>query len=95
MSSKKETFGMVTVEGMASGLPIIGSNSGGTPEILEQGKYGKLFEPSNSQSLASVIKTQLNQMTPAKSFSDQLKIAVEKYNYQTVVKEVATILQIN
>src|SRR5690606_14271295 len=38
MASLAETFGMVTVEAMASGVPVIGANAGGTAEILEHGQ---------------------------------------------------------
>ncbi|MDX1446470.1 glycosyltransferase family 4 protein [Lishizhenia sp.] len=47
MASEGETFGMVTIEAMSYGLPIIGTRSAGTPEILGQGIYGKLYEVNN------------------------------------------------
>lgn len=50
-----ETFGRVTVEGMRSGLLFIGTNSGGTPEIVSHEKTGLLFEPGNIKELASRI----------------------------------------
>jgi glycosyltransferase involved in cell wall biosynthesis len=55
MASKAETFGMVTIEAMASGTPVIGSNAGGTPEILKFGEAGYLFAPLNAASLAESI----------------------------------------
>lgn len=56
MASKAETFGMVTIEAMASGTPTIGSNAGGTPEILGQGKFGYLFETLDVKSLTETIE---------------------------------------
>lgn len=44
MSSVGETYGMVTLEAMLSKIPVIGTNSGGTPEILRQGQFGELYE---------------------------------------------------
>ena len=57
MATKAETFGMVTVESLACGTPVLGSNAGGTPEILTGGelKGGVLFETLNSKDLASKI----------------------------------------
>lgn len=55
MATKAETFGMVTIESLASGTPVLGSNAGGTPELLEQDKGGVLFETFNSDDLASKI----------------------------------------
>ncbi|MCE3295898.1 MAG: hypothetical protein K0R65_1612 [Crocinitomicaceae bacterium] len=52
MASKAETFGMVTIEAMACGTPTLGSNAGGTPEILEHGKLGALFQTLDAADLA-------------------------------------------
>jgi glycosyltransferase involved in cell wall biosynthesis len=48
--SWEETFGTVTIEAMASGVPVIGSNTAGTAEILGNEKF--LFQPKNSLSLS-------------------------------------------
>lgn len=48
LCSKGETFGTVTIEAMACALPIIGTNSSGTPEILDQGKCGMLVDAENT-----------------------------------------------
>lgn len=44
MPSHGETFGMVTIEAMASKKPVIGTNRCGTKEILQDGKFGYLYE---------------------------------------------------
>jgi D-inositol-3-phosphate glycosyltransferase len=56
MSSISEPVGMVTVEAMALGIPVIGTNSGGTPELLNNGKAGILYEPNNARGLADKIE---------------------------------------
>lgn len=48
MSSKCEGFGRVTVEYMLSGLPVLGYNGGATPEIIDDGKTGFLYDDSSS-----------------------------------------------
>lgn len=50
-----ETFGRVTVEAMCAKLPVIGSNAGGTPEILMDGVTGLLYQPHNTEQLAENI----------------------------------------
>ena len=47
-----EPFGRVTVEGMQSGLPVIGANTGGTPEIIIDGYNGLLYNQGNPEELA-------------------------------------------
>lgn len=51
-----ETFGRVTVEAMRSGLLVIGTNTGATPEIINDGRTGMLYEQGNAESLADKIE---------------------------------------
>jgi glycosyltransferase involved in cell wall biosynthesis len=43
MCSRMEAMGRVTVEAMAAGLPVIGRDSGGTPELINHGFNGLLY----------------------------------------------------
>ncbi|MBV42934.1 MAG: hypothetical protein CL834_07865 [Crocinitomicaceae bacterium] len=52
MCSASETFGMVTIEAMARRVPVIGTNSGGTPELLGYGSRGKLYSSGDFKELA-------------------------------------------
>ena len=53
--SSYEGFGIVYLEGMAFGLPAIGTTAGAAGEIIEHGKTGYLIEPNNSEALAAHI----------------------------------------
>lgn len=53
--SKFEAFGRVTVESMLSGALTIGANSGGTVEIIEDGKTGLLYKQGNTDDLCEKI----------------------------------------
>lgn len=57
MASRSETYGMVTVESMMAANTILGTNAGGTPELLDGGKWGVLFEPDNPTDLANKLNT--------------------------------------
>lgn len=50
--SRAEPFGLVTVEAMAQGLPVVVTNSGGSPEIVRDGIEGFLVEPGDAETLA-------------------------------------------
>lgn len=50
-----ETFGRVTVEGMRNGLLVIGSNTGGTIEIIRDKENGLLYEQGNVDSLSQIL----------------------------------------
>lgn len=51
-----DTFPNVALEAMVYARPIIGSRIGGIPEIVEDGVTGLLFEPGNTEELASKIR---------------------------------------
>ncbi len=55
VASKKEAFGRVTVEGMLAGLAMIGSNTGGTVELIKDGKTGLLYQLGDERDLAQKI----------------------------------------
>jgi glycosyltransferase involved in cell wall biosynthesis len=50
--SRAEPFGLVTVEAMAQGVPVVATNSGGSPEIVRDGVEGFLVEPGDAETLA-------------------------------------------
>ena len=57
MCSQSEAFGRVTVEAMRAGLPVCGTNSGGTPEIIEPGVAGLLSPAGDADALAANLMT--------------------------------------
>jgi glycosyltransferase involved in cell wall biosynthesis len=57
LTTTKETFGMVLVEAMRLGVPVIGSHAGGVPEIIDHNQTGLLFASQDASSLADQILT--------------------------------------
>ncbi len=51
-----EPFGLVLIEAMALGKPVIAAAAGGPLEIVADGETGLLFEPGNAESLSSAIR---------------------------------------
>lgn len=56
VASKCEAFGRVTIEAMRMSNPVIGTNTGGTPELITDGVNGFLFEYGNHIQLAECMK---------------------------------------
>ena len=55
-STRPEPFGLVAIEAMAVGTPVIAADHGGLPEIVQDGFTGALFEPCSASSLAAALK---------------------------------------
>jgi len=53
--SRYEPFGMVVLEGMLYGLPIVASDLGGPAEILESGRTGLLVPACDAEALAAAL----------------------------------------
>jgi hypothetical protein len=53
--SRYESFGLVPLEVMVHGKPVIGAKAGAIPEVVVEGECGLLFEPDNYQDLAQKI----------------------------------------
>lgn len=60
LPSLSEACGRVVIEAMATGKPIIGTDVGGTPEMIDAGRTGILFTPGDSCGLADAILSLVN-----------------------------------
>lgn len=96
MCSRNEAMGRVTVEGMSSGLPVIGHASGGTLELITEGVTG-LFYPGGAEALAERMLALVNDRSRARTLGEAaMRDAAERFNverYATEVLEVYRSLQ--
>ena len=85
---------MVTLEALSFGVPVVGSNSGGTPELLGNGDLGYLFKPNNPKSLSIQLKNAFENHKLL--FSDQqLNDHLKKFDYKNVCESVEKELSLN
>lgn len=63
IASEYEGFGLVTVEYMLAGLPVIGRRSGATPEIVKDGETGILYD--DVKGLAAAMKRLMDEKETA------------------------------
>ncbi len=77
-SRVREGFGLVLIEAMARRIPTIGTQIGGIPEVIEDGKTGILVPPADSSLLAEVILELVSDPAKAKTMGDLGRERVEK-----------------
>jgi glycosyltransferase involved in cell wall biosynthesis len=70
-SGEPEPFGGVIMEAMSMGLPVIGSNAGGTTEQIADGWNGYLFENKNAADLAQKLELFLDEKETLKHFGSR------------------------
>ncbi len=56
MPSKKEGFGIVFIEAMACGLPVIAGNQDGSVDALKNGELGLLVNPENQEEMVNTLR---------------------------------------
>jgi len=85
MPSLKEGLGVAALEAMASALPVIASEVGGLPEVVEHDRTGIIVPPANPQAIASAI-ARLAQSTALRSQMGAAARAraVENYSMATM-----------
>lgn len=54
--SSTETLGLVLLEAMAAGCPVVGANRGGIPDIVSDGVNGCLYDPAEPASLTTAVQ---------------------------------------
>lgn len=80
----QEGLPTVALEAMASGLPVVGSNSGGIAEVVMDGVTGYLVESKNSQQIADKINQILKDKALYEVLSLQAVEKVKEYDYKVI-----------
>jgi glycosyltransferase involved in cell wall biosynthesis len=87
LPSFEEGQGVVLLEAMASGKPLIGSKVGGIPMQIKEGWNGFLVEPGNIKELAEKIQYLLeNEEERKKMGKNSKKLAEEEFSWEKIVK---------
>jgi glycosyltransferase involved in cell wall biosynthesis len=83
-----EAVGLVNLEAMACGLPVVASRIGGIPEFVEHGRSGFLFTPGNPRELAERIHCLQEDRELRRRMGQEARtIALERYSTQILLAE--------
>jgi len=87
-----EDFGMVPVEAMAYGTPVIGLNQGGVKETVLNGKTGVLFKEPTVESLISAIR-RFEKLSKEKDWTKECKKQAEKFSVNVFKRKLSAFIR--
>ncbi len=91
-TSKHEPFGMVPIEAMASGTPVIGPNSGGLRETIKHNYNGILLDELTADHMAKAIDDLLDAPDKYDYLRKNARISAEKFSWEKHVEKLETAL---
>ena len=93
LPSLNEGMGRVIVEAMASGKPVVASNTGGIPDLVINGKTGYLVEPRDVNGFAEAINDLLEEPSLRRSMGDAGQQRSHLFSEDLMIKKIDTLYQ--
>jgi glycosyltransferase involved in cell wall biosynthesis len=88
-----EAFGLVGIEAMSVGRPVIGSRVGGIPEWLDDGKTGLLVDPGNSEQIAEKVIQLFSNIKLMEKMGENGRKKAEQFDIKKHIKEIEIVYQ--
>ena len=93
LPSERESFGLAALEAMLHGVPVISSNSGGIPEVNEQGYSGYLSNVGDIEEMAKNAISILKSDKKLLKFKQNAKIQASKFDVKNIVPQYESIYE--
>lgn len=91
MPSESETLGLVVLEAMSSGIPVVGARAGGIPDIIpedQEGKIGFLFSPGDLDDCLSKLRPLLHDKELRENMGKAAREEMEKYDWRAATRTI-------
>lgn len=88
-----ESFGIVLVEAMAAGCPVVASDLEAFTAVLEGGECGRLFPTGDAQALAGAVDDVLGDEDARRALGERGREAARRYDWSNVVERILAVYQ--
>jgi len=85
LTSKRESFGLAALEAMINGVPVISTNTGGLPEVNEQGVSGYLCDVGDVKGMAKRALSILSDNHTLQTFKQNARKVAEQFDINQIV----------
>ncbi len=87
-TSKAEAFGLVALQAMATGVPVVASRLAGVRELIRHGETGVLVPPQDDLALAAALEQLLRNPHEARSLGQRGgELAEQRYRWRIIGQE--------
>jgi glycosyltransferase involved in cell wall biosynthesis len=87
LPSRNESFGIVNLEAMAHGLPVVSTRTGAIPEYLEDGEQGFLVEPGDADGLMQALRRLIDDPELRARMGASARQRAQRYDWQILWKD--------
>jgi glycosyltransferase involved in cell wall biosynthesis len=91
--SRTETLGLVLLEAMAAGTPVVAANSGGIPDIVTNGINGHLFDPADEKGAITATQKLLAQSEEREALRQNARAEAERWGWSAATQQLRNYYQ--
>lgn len=88
--SRTETLGLVLLEAMAAGCPVVAARSGGIPDIVSDGVNGYLFDPADDKGAIAATQRLLSEQQERETLRQNARAEAERWSWAAATRQLQT-----